>query len=137
MHFTHVDLVLTELEPGLFTFCAAIAPNLVLQKEGERRSLSWVKLEEQELSLTGQMAKAKLARPLPISNRREKYAFQIRNLPHLQGKKKQKQKICKGWGEGKACLNCVKDNFPEGKTRGGEVKKEKKEKKISEYEKPW
>lgn len=42
-----------------------------------------------------------------------------------RGKKKQKQKICKGWGEGKACLNCVKDNFPEGKTRGGEVKKEK------------
>lgn len=98
MHFTHVDLVLTELEPGLFAFCAAIAPNLVLQKEGERRSLSWVKLEEQELSLTGQMAKAKLARPLPISNRREKYAFQIRNLPHLQGKKKAETENMQGVG---------------------------------------
>lgn len=101
MHFTHVDLVLTELEPGLFTFCAAIAPNLVLQKEGERRSLSWVKLEEQELSLTGQMAKAKLARPLPISNRREKYAFQIRNLPHLQGKKSRNRKYARGGVRGK------------------------------------
>lgn len=79
------------------------------------------------------MAKAKLARPLPISNR--KYAFQIRNLPHLQWgkKKKQKQKICKGWGGGKHVLTVWKIiSQKEGKEKGEEEKKEK----FSEYENP-
>lgn len=120
-----MDLVLTELKPSLFAYSTAIAPNLMLQKEGERRSLSWVKLKEQELSLTGQMAKAKLARLLSISNRRENMLFKSEIFYIYSGKKKkQKQKICKGWG--KACLNCVKDNFPEGKKTEGKGKKRRK-----------
>lgn len=89
----------------------------MLQKEGERRSQQ----EKQELSLTGQMAKAKLARPLPISNRRENMLFKSEIFDIYSGKKAETENM-QGVGWGKACLNCVKDNFPEGKKREGEEK---------------
>jgi len=68
--------------------------------------------------------KAKLARPLPILNRRENMLFKS-EIFQIYSEKKQKRKICgEGGTEGKHVLT-LKDNFPEKKRR----------KNISKYEK--